>query len=45
MSVRGDRQKQQGSLLGILQGLMTPGTTLSGDAAIDRQAFISGRKS
>lgn len=45
MSVRGDRQKQQGSLLGILQGLMTPGTTLSGDAAIDRQRMLPpGRK-
>lgn len=45
MSVRGDRQRQQGSLLGILQGLMTPGTTLSGDAAIDRQRMLPpGRK-
>ena len=41
MSVRGDRQKREGSLLGILQGLMTPGSTLSGKAAIDKQAFIS----
>ena len=45
MSVRGDRQKQQGSLLGILQGLMSPGSTLSGDAAIDRQRMLPpGRK-
>ena len=44
MSVRGDRQKQQGSLLGILQGLMTPGDTLSGRAALDKQAFISNER-
>lgn len=44
MSVRGDRQKQQGSLLGILQGLMTPGDTLSGRAALDKQAFISDER-
>ena len=45
MSVRGDRQKREGGLLGILQGLMTPGTTLSGDAAIDRQRMLPpGRK-
>ena len=44
MSVRGDRQKREGSLLGILQGLMTPGDTLSGRAALDKQAFISDER-
>ena len=44
MSVRGDRQKREGGLLGILQGLMTPGDTLSGRAALDKQAFISDER-